>query len=258
MRQQQALLQALWLPAHQEAIDALAAGDVALPAGTQWQRGLQAYRSNGHALAKRALAAAYPVVAQLLGEENLAALAQSLWRAHPPLRGDIAQWGEALARHIASLPGLHHEEPYLPDVARIEWLLHTAAAAADASPELASLRLLTEHDPTGLTLMLSPGWALLASDFPAVSIVLAHTQPAPSLEEAGARLRGGVKEIALVWREGLQPRLRQALPGEPSVLGALAEGRSLADALQAAPELDFGAWLAVAVQAGLVLGARAL
>lgn len=258
--QQQALLVALSQPRHEDAIGfAMSRGGLlADAAGAQWRRGLAAYRSNGHELAQRALAGAYPAVAQLLGEENFAGLARSLWAAHPPARGDLAQWGGNLAAHIESLPELIAEEPFMADVARVEWLLHAAATAADAALDAPSLQLLTAHDPSAVTLVLSAGAACLASAWPVVSIVNAHNAAEPSLEEAGRRLREGRAETALVWREGFKPRLREALPGEAAFIAALQERRSLADSLEAAPDLDFGQWLAPAVQGGLLAGAAAL
>lgn len=253
LEQQLALLQALWRPRHEEAVDVMASH--IRPAGQQWLRGLKAYRSNGHALAQRALAGAYPVVLQLLGEENFLALALELWQRHPPRRGDMAQWGEALAGHIESLAELNEQEPYLADVARVEWLLHCAATAADALPELSSFQLLAEQDPADLTLVLSPGAACLASRHPVVSIVDAHLENEPALEEAGKRLRARIEETALVWRQGFKPRLRQAAPGEQAFVAALQEKHSLADSLQAAPELAFNDWLAPAVQSGLLVAA---
>lgn len=249
--QQQALLRALWLPGHEEAIEAMAPR----ARGPQWQRGLKAYRSNGHALARRALAGAYPIVAQLLGEENFCALALDLWQRHPPRRGDMAQWGDSLAGHIESVADLHAQEPYLADVARVEWLLHCAATAADATQDPASFQLLAERDPAGLGLVLSPGTACLASGHPVASIINAHLGGAPTLEEAGRRLRGRVQETALVWRQGFKPRLRLAAPGEAGFVGALQEKRSLADSLAAAPEFNFNDWLVPAVQSGLLLAA---
>ena len=248
--QQRALLQALWLPRHEEAVDLMAAH--VRPAGSRWQRGLKAYRSNGHVLAQRALAGAYPVVRQLLGEENFLALALDLWLRHPPQRGDMAHWGEALPAHIESVAELNEQEPYLADVARAEWLLHAAATAADAAPDLGSFQLLAEQDPAGLTLVLSPGVACVASRYPVVSIVNAHLEGEPTLEEAGRRLRAGDRETALVWRQGFKPRLRRAAVGEQAFIAALQEKRSLADSLQAAPELAFNDWLAPAVQSGLL------
>jgi hypothetical protein len=242
-QQQDALLQALWQP-HGTA--------------PYSPRGLAAYRSNGLELAQRALAGAYPVVAQLLGEENFTALAHGLWAGHPPQRGDVAQWGAQLAQHIESLPDLSGEEPFMADVARVEWLLHTAATAADAQLDAASLQILAQHDPANFTLVLSPGAACVASPYPVVSIINAHLSGEPSLEEAGRRLRGGFAETALVWREGFKPRLREALPGEAGFIAALQEKRSLADSLQAAPELDFNQWLAPAVHGGLLVAAALL
>jgi hypothetical protein len=241
--QQNALLQALWQP------------DLDAPYP---RRGLLAYRSNGLELARRALAGAYPVVAQLLGEENFTALAHGLWAAHPPRRGDVAQWGAELAQHIDALPDLSAQEPFLADVARVEWLLHVAAFAADTQPDMASLQLLVQRDPADVTLVLSPATACLPSAHPVASIVNAHLLGDPPLEEAGRRLRAGRPETALVWREGFKPRLREAWPGEAGLIAALQEKRSLADSLQAAPELDFNQWLAPAVHNGLVVAAAVL
>lgn len=254
--QQRLLLQALWQPRHEEAMQVMAPH---VPvAGRRWQRGLQAYRSNGHALAQRALAGAYPVAQQLLGEENFRALALGLWQRHPPQRGDMAQWGDALAVHIESLAELNEQEPYLADVARVEWLLHCAATAADAAPDIASFQLLAEQDPAHILLVLSPGASCLASRYPVVSIIQAHLDGEPALEEAGRRIRARVQETALVWRQGFKPRLRQAAAGEPAFLAALQEKRALADALQAAPALAFNEWLAPAVQSGLLVAATVL
>lgn len=259
-QQQQALLQALWQAGHQEAIDAMSRAQLTAgrPGPQLWQRGLRAYRSNGHELAQRSLAAAYPVVAQLLGDENFQPLARQLWHGHPPVRGDLAQWGDALPAHIESLPGLSEQEPYLADVARVEWLLHAVAYAADASQDAASFALLADEDPASFTLLLAPGTAWVSSRYPVVSIIRAHLESEPSLEESGRRLRAGLHETALVWRQGFQPRLREAAAGEAQFVAALRARRSLASALEAAPELDFEAWLSPAVERGLLLGAALL
>jgi len=245
--QQQALVAALWAPRPQAAL-ALAAGRVRMDATTL--RGLRAYRSNGRALAVRALGAACPTVAALLGEANFEAVAQALWLAHPPVRGDMAEWGAALPAWIESRADLAQAEPYLADVARVDWALHVAASAADAEPDLASLALLQQHDPDTLTLMLAPGTQAIASPWPVVSLVQAHAGEGVSLAEP-----------ALVWREGLRPRVRVAAPGEAVFVRALQAGRSLAQALDAAPAFDFAAWLSPvspAVTTGLLTGAALL
>ncbi|MBA4175071.1 MAG: hypothetical protein C0505_00690 [Leptothrix sp. (in: Bacteria)] len=98
-------------------------------------RGLAAYRANAGALAERALAAAYPTLQQLLGADSLAGLARHFWHRHPPQAGDIARGGADLADFIAAAPALA-DEPYLADLARLEWAVHCAATAADAGPPL--------------------------------------------------------------------------------------------------------------------------
>lgn len=50
-------------------------------------------------------------------------------------------------------------------------------------------------------------------------------------------------------------QVREALTGEVELVSALLAGYSLGHALDAAPSLDVPAWLPMAVQSGLVLGA---
>lgn len=250
--QQNALLAALWQPRADSALQALAPHLDASPLAL---RGLQAYRSNAHALAERALSAAFPVLLQLLDESNFRGLSLSFWQRHPPVRGDVAQWGETLAAHIETLPDLLAEEPYLPDVARAEWALHAAATAGDAQADPASFALLAQGDPARVSLVPCPGVACIESRYPVASIITAHLQASPTLAEAGQRLRDGVAETALVWRQGLKPCLREAAPGEAAFIAALKENASLIDSLAAAPQLDFNQWLLPAVQSGLVIRA---
>ncbi len=216
-------------------------------------RGIKAYKANGHALAHSALQSAYPVVAQLVGDESFADLAHALWHAQPPVRGDIAQWGAGLAGFLETSAQLQ-DEPYLPDVARVEWALHLCAGAPDAEPDLTTLALLTTHEPEQLQLRLAPGCAVLRSVWPVASILGAHLEGSPSLQEAGAQLRRGEAQDAVVWRAGLRPRVRLALAGEADALQVLLATDSLAAALDAAPGLDFSQWLPLVVQTGLVLG----
>lgn len=224
-------------------------------------RGLKAYQNNGHMLAVRSLLAAYPVLAQLLGTDSFASLSRALWHAHPPARGDLAQWGGDLAGFISASAQLA-DDPYLADVARVEWALHTCAGCADRAAEPATFQLLVQHDSAALRLVLAPGCAVLQSAWPVASIVIAHLQVSvqtrAGLEAIGEKLRAGVAESAVVWRVGHQPQVREAVRGEAQMLAVLLADRSLHDAVQAAATLDFNAWLPMAVQTGLLLGAELL
>lgn len=251
-RQQQALLAALLAWPADEASRALAA-EVCQP----WSRGLMAYQANGHALAVRALAASHPVLEQLLGPESFAALARAFWHAQPPLKGDVSQWGDVLPGFLAGSPQLQ-DEPYLADVARVEWALHRCASAADAHADTATFQRLLADDPAQLTLVLAPGCALVRSSWPVASIMTAHQDGNPTFEEVGQRLRAGVAETALIWRAGMHARVRLARPGEAELIVALLAGQSLGAALEGAADLDFTAWLPMAVQTGLLLAVQPL
>ena len=110
------------------------------------------------------------------------------------------------------------------------------------------------------TLTLAAGVFVLASDWPVVSIVNAHLGGYPTMEQAAERLQSAVGEYALIWRQGFKPRLCSIGAAEHVLLAVLLAGRSLDEALQqaleASPDFDFGAWLAEAVEMGLVVGAH--
>jgi Putative DNA-binding domain len=223
-------------------------------------RGLQTYRANAHASALRSLQTAYPVIAQLVGEDAFEHLARDYWVQHPPTRGDLAQWGGELAVFIANIPALQ-SEPYLSDVATAEWALHAAATAADLAADVTTFALLAEHDPNALTLQFASGTALIHSSFPIASILTAHLYANPSFEKVGQNLREKLTETALVWRQGLRPMVAVCSAGEAAFISQLLSGKSLLAALEmpftdeSAP-FDLNVWLSLAVQSGLLLGAR--
>ncbi len=225
-------------------------------------RGLVAYRANAAELAQRALAAAYPTVQQLLGEQAFAALARALWRAQPPQAGDLGLWGEGLAGFLGDAATLA-SEAYLPDVARLEWAVHGAARAADAGL-LAGLHLLGENDPAQLVLRLAPGTALLTSLHPVFSIWWAHHAAAEGTQEeryaqARAALAAGVGQAVLVQRQGWKPAVRLLTMEETCFTIALLAGRSLAAALdEAGAGFAFEAWLIGAVQQQLLVAVQTL
>ena len=214
--------------------------------------GIDVYRANAHAHAERTLAATYPVVHALVGDEAHHALARALWHHHPPTRGDLAEWGGALAGFIEAqhdLAGL----PWLGDVARVEWALHQAGRAPDARPDPASFGLLQQHAPEHLRAVLAPGTSLIESPWPVLSVIDAHLHGDPGFDEVAERLRQHVSEAVRVWRPDGQVRAAVIDAGVAHFEGLLAAGHSLGHALDAAP-VDIAAWLPEAVQHGRLLG----
>jgi len=256
LEQQAALLAALWSPATAVPATAVSVGEAGLPA----------YQRNARAVAERALAAAYPVLGQCVGESTLAALARDHWLDCPPLRGDLAHWGAALPDWLSRL-GPEHELPiWLPELARAEWVLHQLATAPDPVPEPATLARLVHEDPDQLRLELPAGTQVLAFEAAVISVLLAHgddgavAPSAQALQAAGQRLQAGEPERAVFWRQGWRPRVRLIDAAEDAWLQALHTQPSLGAAVQALetqrPGLDLGAWLQEAVTQGLVLAVR--
>lgn len=262
---QQMLLRTLWRDASAADLEAWTRDGVHL------QRGLQAYRAHAGALAGRALAAAYPTVQQLLGDVSFAALARAHWHHNPPGCGDVGLWGAQLADFVAAAPELA-EEPYLGDLARLEWAVHSAATAADNTPAPFGLQHLAEADPTPLRLVPMAGTALVDSTHPIVSIWQAHRQRGAADERGDdhfAPVRAAFAqrraEPALVWRQGWRVQVAAVDATEARFTRRVLQGEALGAALQATvsePDFevaidtgfDFQHWLLLQLQRGWLAG----
>lgn len=244
---QQMLVRALWGDARPGAVGGW------MRDGARFERGLRAYRAHAGALAERALGAAFPTVAQLLGDGSFAKLARAFWHADAPQRGDIAQWGAALPEFVAADAQLA-DLPYLADVARLDWAVHRAEQAADGGGAAQGLPLLGAHDPAALRLALAPGTALLASAYPVVTLYHAHrSQAADRFAPAREALAAGRAETALVRRCGWAAAVSALdVPGARFTAALLAPV-SLAQALaDAGDDFAFEPWLIEALQTGLL------
>ena len=227
--------------------------------GARAMRGLQAYRINGGASAERALAAALPTVRMLLGEEDFEHLAREFWRAAPPLRGDLAEWGADLPAWVAA-----HEQlrpwPYLADCARLDLAVHQCERAADAALDAASLARLGDTDPSRLVMGLMPGLAVIESRWPVVSIHRTHHDEAhasfDAAKEAIDQARG---ESAIVSRSGWKGIVTPVDAATAQWTRQLLEGCDLATAIaQAGAAVDFTAWLTQAIQSNWLKEVRVI
>lgn len=236
---QQMLLRALWRD------DSALQGWVRAPSRAAASSGVAVYRSNAGALAERALGSAYPTIAALLGAESFAALARHVWHAHPPVRGDVGEWGEALPAFIADSEQLHGE-PYLADSARLDWAVHVATRAADANAAWPpALDALATTEPSRLRLQLAAGAAVVESRWPIVAVWQAHhgNEPFDNVRAAFAAERA---EAACVWRDDGFAIHVEALDShaDAAFTAASINGRSLAAALDTAgADFSFERWL---------------
>lgn len=277
LAQQQALLDAIWsgTPPPRETCNAI--NSVAARAFDESARGQKAYQSNGHALAERVLVAAHPVVTEVISADSMGQLARALWHAHPPTRGDLAWWGDALPAFMAASPQLA-SLPWLPDLARLEWALHTAQTAPDVPPPadgLASLQRLSTDDPATLHLAWAAATQVLTLDWDVAALWHAHTLKGTDADTAiaaaphtrtQALLALGPDAThwaaprtthVLLWRPALGVRCQFIPPDTARFVHALLHGNSLLAALEQA-DPGFASWLPQALQQGLVTGIAAL
>ena len=208
------------------------------------------YRGNIVAAWQKALANAFPVVKALVGEAFFDALARVHGRACPSASGDLNRFGEALPDFLSTFEPVQ-SLPYLPDVARLEWLAHRAHYAADAAP-LSRTRIasLLPHELLDARFALHPACAWLRSDYPIATTWLAH-QPGTTVELPDTL---DSEEIALVVRPRWRAEVVPSTNAEIAALEALRAGEPLEAAIVAALDIDASFAMATALVRWLDLG----
>ena len=138
--------------------------------GARRDAGMEVHRRNAEDNWHGALAAAYPVVARLVGPAFFREAALRYAGATPSASGDLGEFGAAFARFLAAYP--HAATlPYLADVARLEWALHESERARDAAPlDLAALARCAGGDPGAIRLRLHPAVRLIESPHPILAL----------------------------------------------------------------------------------------
>lgn len=220
----------------------------ARPAG----RRFGVYRNNVAVSLTEAIHLAFPVIAKLLGRENMDGLAGMFLRAHPPGTRMLMQYGDAFPDFLADMPQLAHLG-YLPDMARLELALRRSYHAADAEP--AATETLTGDAETlaRSRIVFAPALQVVRSRWPIFDIWRFNT-------EDGAPQPSAQAQDVLITRPEFDP-VPQPLPdGGADWLAALARGDSVADALDAvladAPGFDPAPTLTLLLRGGAITALR--
>ena len=233
---------------------ALLAPDQACPDGLFSSNGADpasrfaVYRNNVHGSLINALASAYPVTLQLVGDEFFRAMAGCYVQANPPSSPVISAYGATFSSFIQGFEPAA-SVPYLADVARLERLRVRAYHAADA-PALepqAVLQQLQAHTELGtLRLQLHPSLATLNSRYAVVAVWAAH-----HTEGAIATLNPWHAQGALVLRQGLEVKVFAIDSGSVVFIDSLNHGavleEALTHALETSAEFDLHQCLALLV-----------
>ncbi|MEX0350220.1 MAG: putative DNA-binding domain-containing protein [Paracoccaceae bacterium] len=214
------------------------------PAG----RRFSVYRNNVAVSLTEAMHQAFPVIAKLLGPQNMDGLAGIFLRRHPPSSPLMMFYGEEFPEFLAGMEQLSHLG-YLPDVARLELALRRSYHAADSTgidPQALAI------DPEQLmhsTIGFAPSLAVLRSHWPVLSVWRFNTEAEAPKPQAGA-------QEVLITRREFDPAPHLLPPGGADWIAALQTGATIGAAHEAAltqhPDFDLGATLTLLLQEGAI------
>ena len=197
-------------------------------APTRREQGIAAYRRGVMANLANAVCSTYPVIESIVGKDFLYEAALGYAAKTPSQSGDLNAFGADFDRFLAIYaPTL----PYLPDIARLEWLIQTVYSAEDAPPQDFSLLTATPTEAWGgLCLRLDAAHAILRSQWPVVQIW--------EINQVGYTGDFAVdftrSETALVHRRFQGVVVTALGNGEEAFLQRLAAGETLAESMVAA------------------------
>ena len=195
---------------------------------------LRVYRHHvGHSLGA-ALAATFPTVQALVGDDFFQAMARAFVAREPPTQPVLAEYGVEFPAFVAGYEPAQRL-PYLADVARLDWALnvafHSPATRRLAAADLAAVAV--ERLPS-LTVGLSDGAALIGSKYP-IDRIWHASQPGTSTDAVD--LAAGRADL-LVLRRADDAFFVTLAAGEAAFVAVLIDGNALELAAAAGLQAD--------------------
>ena len=192
------------------------------------------YRGNVTGNWAQALANAFPVIKQLVGEEFFVELSRQYGRIYPSQSGDLNQFGENFPRFLKDLATVA-SYPYFFDVATLEWQVHCAYYSANVNafswPQF--LELNEENIPQRV-LTCRPSTTLFSSQWASVQVWHAHQGE----EVAALDVPIDQASFALISRQQWTVTVTPLAEASYAALTALKAGKSLEQALETAIAYD--------------------
>ena len=199
------------------------------------QLALSIYRNNTRGARIQSLEVIYPACRNILGEDTFRSLAKACVDADKHGATDLNRYGEAFSPHLAACLDegrLPPEYSYLPDLARLEYLVHSACYA-DPQPvfDFESFgQAVVNEAPIGF--QLNPSLGLLASDYP-VDDIWRLNQPHSADSLSGDDIQAiSERRHLLVIRDGYLPLVTTVSCYEYDLLDAFENGTTLQDAIE--------------------------
>jgi putative DNA-binding protein len=216
------------------------------------ERRFAVYRNNVLTGLVSALAARFPVVQRLVGDEFFREMARIYVTLEPPRSPILLQYGETFAAFIdAFAPAA--PIPYLGDIARLEMARGHAYHAPDIVP-LAAQRFasLPAEGLARMRVKLHPSVSIISSGHPVYSIWYANQDM-----DRYVPIAPWAPEAALVARPDLDVEVHKLPSGGAAFLTALSEGGTFADAFVMATSADMKfdpvASLSLLIRANIVI-----
>jgi hypothetical protein len=227
-----------------------------LPDGEAEPAGLSVYRNTIAKGCVDALAANFPTVASMVGDDWFRAAAALFARDTPPAGAALLAYGEAFPDWLAAFPPAA-DLPYLPAMARLDRMWTTALFAEEAESLTAEAFALAPDVLAGARPRLHPSLAFAEFDSGLPKLWLAARQPDPG----EMVLREDPQAILIARPQGTVTSRVLDRAGF-AFLTAARDGASLGEAITAAAEADptadlaalFAALIADGVFSGLDLG----
>jgi hypothetical protein len=228
---------------------------IAGPRGGTPTKRFGVYRNNVFASLAGCLAARFPVIARLVGEEFFSAMARVFVERHPPTSPALFEYGGDFPSFLASFPPAK-ALPYLPDVARLEWHIATSYHAADAQPVDATALGQLGDEALEVAHVLHPSCAIVLSDYPIFSIWQTNTR-----DEVVQHVDASAgSEAVLIVRPHFNVEVVRLDTAIYAFTAALAAGHALELAAEIATELDssfdVGEALQTLFSSGAIIGLR--
>jgi hypothetical protein len=140
------------------------AGELILPNADALRR-FSIFRNNTFLSLTRHLEAVFPVTARLGDERFFRYAAFEFVKAHPPREPLLSRYGSALPRFLAKFPACR-SAPILPEMASLEWAVHSALTAAEHAPLAPSVLAEIGQSAPNLRLMLQPSLHFAVARWP--------------------------------------------------------------------------------------------
>ncbi len=223
--------------------------DVVGPRGKAANKRYAVYRNNVTVSLIDALAATFPAVKRITGEDFFRAMARFHIRQTPPQSPLLFEYGYDFPSFIERYE-YAQAMPWLGDVARMEraWLdaYHSADGLALQTHEFAAI---APDKIMDIVLEPHPAVRVLRSRYPAVGIFVMNRSAAPV-----DHFESSAPEDALITRPDDEVIVRHLPPGGAKFFTALIEGQSLGEAAASAldefPDFDLASSLVGLIESG--------